>query len=99
MATCTITGTFTDQAEAPLEGVRVSVYVPPTPVTSVAAQERTYESDDAGLVSFDLVQGIRVRVSILQRGLSREFDVPAEDTADLFTLLSDVPDPFTVAAT
>ena len=99
MALCTISGTFIDQGEVALPGMRVSVYVPPTPVTAIGARERTYTSDEDGLVEFAVVQGIRIRVTIIQRGLSREFTVPSEGAADLFTLLADAPDPFSAVAT
>lgn len=98
MATCTISATFTDQAEQPVEGFRVSVYVPATPVSPVVQREATYMSDDAGLVEFDVPRGARIRVTFIQRGLSREFDVPDAATADLLTLLADAPDPFSVVA-
>lgn len=105
MATCTISALFTNQDGSPRPGVRVSVYVLPVPVTGVLEREATYVSedlleddgetpnDDAGKVSFDIVQGTCVRISVLH-WLSRELVVPAEDTADLFALMAAAPDPF-----
>lgn len=58
-----------------------------------------YESDDNGFIQVPLVRGARVRVAIEGTYLVREFVVPDVATADLLSVLSDTPDPFSVQQT
>lgn len=97
--TCTISATLRNQDGTPRPGVTVSVYVLATPVQSIVEREKNYVSDEDGVVSMPVWKGLPVRISILGRGISRELTVPSDDTADLFDLLADQPDPFQPVAT
>ena len=61
---------------------------------------RVYKTDANGKVEFDLVQGIKIEVSIAPLSLRRIIDVPsgedAEDKVNLLTLLSGADDVFDI---
>lgn len=74
--------------------VRLTVYVIPSPVHDVAEMKVDKATDEDGYVFFDVVRGIRVRVTILGRGVTREITVPDSPTADIFDVVGATPDPF-----
>jgi len=55
-------------------------------------------SDVTGLAQVDVVQGAKIRISIVNTSLVRELTVPAASTADMLTLLGAVSDPFQVVS-
>ena len=68
--------------------------------TGVFDTSKTYMTDANGHVEFDLVQGIKIEVSIAPLSLRRIIDVPSGDDAaedvNLLTLLSDADDVFDI---
>jgi hypothetical protein len=63
---------------------------------AVIERIRTYETDDAGHVEFDLVRGTRVRVAFVTSPLTREFVVPDKPVESLLTLFGAATDAFQV---
>ena len=90
----------------PLIKANVHVRLIHTPLifsgTGVFDTNKTYKTDSNGHVEFDLVQGIKIEVSIAPLSLRRIIDVPTGDDAvddvNLLTLLSGADDVFDIIA-
>jgi len=97
---CRLYADFMDQAGAAVEGFRVQVTNLHRPSDSsnlgVVQKVKTHETDDAGHVEFDVVQGTRIRVNFVTTRVTREFQVPAQPSANLLTLIGDKKDAFAI---
>lgn len=96
MPLCRITHTFLDAANAPVQGVavRFTPTGPPIPEIGLIVRGVTVLSNSSGVVSFDLIQGLRGMLTMTHLPLARDVTVPDRDTADLFDLVGNTPDPF-----
>ena len=99
MATCKITGqVFTSRGE-PLDGARIYVTPQAAPVlvvTSSGTQAVTCNpigvfSELDGTFEIDLLRNVSFTVVIKEVGLVETILVPDQDTANLFTLISEQP--------
>ena len=99
---CRLSAVLVAVSGTPIVRPRVIVhphYVPTqTDGVGVLGGDLSFFGDDYGRVSFNLVRGSQVTVSLVDSGLSRSFVVPDAETANLLTVLGDAPDVFTVVA-
>ena len=101
---CTVYATLYMMDGKPLANAAVHVRLIQAPQlysgTGVFDTNKVYKTDANGRVEFDLVQGIKVEVSIAPLSLRRTIEVPSGDDAvekvNLLTLLSGSDDVFDI---
>ena len=101
---CTLFATLYKMNGKPLSNAAIHVRLIQAPSlfdgVGVFDTNRVYKTDANGKVEFDLVQGIKIEVSIAPLSLRRIIDVPsgedAEDKVNLLTLLSGADDVFDI---
>lgn len=97
--TCEVYVTLYDATGTPLRhaDIKISVqsYAQVASGAGVVGTTHVFSTDSNGYAAIRLVQGVQVEVSIPAAFLRRVVTVPAETTANLFTLVSAAPDVFT----
>jgi hypothetical protein len=97
-AVCKLYADFLTLAGGAYSGLVVKVqnlYLPTADMT-VAQREVSYAANSNGHVEFDVVRGLKIRVSFVSTSFSREITVPDASTSNLLTLMGAATDPFVV---
>lgn len=97
-AVCRLFADFVSMDGADYSGfvVKVENLYLPTADMSVIQRESKHTSNSSGHVEFDVVRGLKIRVSFVTTSFTREITVPDAATSNLLTLMGASTDPFVV---
>lgn len=97
-AVCRLFADFVSMDGADYSGfvVKVENLYLPTADMSVVQRESKHTSNSSGHVEFDVVRGLKIRVSFVTTSFTREITVPDAATSNLLTLMGASTDPFVV---
>lgn len=97
---CRLYADFVSQEGLPVEQFKLQVRNLFDPNSSAGLtlidKIRTYESDEAGHVEFDVLRGSKIQVSFITTPLTRTFQVPDVPVANILTLMGASTDAFQI---